>query len=42
LADLHRHCAGGAFRRIEAWQHVHGESLSRNPYNLIEIGYELW
>lgn len=42
LADLHRHCAGGAYERIEAWQQGRGEALSRNPYSLVEIAYELW
>lgn len=42
LMDFHRHCAGGGFERLAAWEEQRGLALSRNPYALVEIGYELW
>jgi hypothetical protein len=42
LADLHDHCAGGAYERFETWRSGAGVGYARNPYERIEIGYELW
>ncbi len=36
------HCAGGGYERLEAWQQQLGMALANNPYEFIEIGYELW
>ncbi len=42
LADLHNHCAGDGYERLDAWQQRLGTPLPNNPYELVEIGYELW
>jgi hypothetical protein len=42
LMEFHQHCAGGGYERLEAWQQHLGMALTNNPYELIEIGYELW
>lgn len=42
LVDLHQHCAGTAFERLEQWQANGHEHRIRNPYQRGEIGYELW
>jgi uncharacterized phage protein gp47/JayE len=42
LDDLHRHCAGEGFERVEAWRAQSATDYIRNPYDQIEIGYELW
>lgn len=42
LADLHDHCAGDAYERFESWRSASGVDFAQNPYERIEIGYELW
>ena len=42
LCDLHRHCSGTAFNRLESWRWEHSAEHLLNPYQQIEVSYELW
>ncbi len=42
LSDIHQHCGGEAYRRLNDLADENGADSSLHPYGRREIGYELW